>query len=65
MVEGKNFYTNQERSLDELLAKQDAITDECSIFKQKMVLSERKNTNYIFWLLNLSVKSQKNTRVSL
>lgn len=30
-----------------------------------MVLFERKNINYIFWFLNLTVKSKKNAWVSL
>lgn len=51
--------------MDEISAKQVAITDECSISKQKMVPSERKNRNCIFRFLNLTAKSQKNTWVSL
>lgn len=51
--------------MEEIPTKQDAITDECSIFKHKVVPSERKNMNYVFWLLNLTVKSHKNTCVSL
>lgn len=51
--------------MGEIPAKQDAIAHECNIFKQKMVLSERKNINYISWLLNLTVKSKKNAWVSL
>lgn len=50
--------------MGEIPVKQDAITDECSIFKQKMVLYERKNINYIFWLPNLTVKSKKNLGVT-
>lgn len=65
MVEGKKIKVNQEKNLGEIPVKQDAIIDECSIFKQKMVFSERKNINYIFWLLNLTVKSKKNAWVSL
>lgn len=51
--------------MEEIPTKQDAITDECSIFKHKVVPSKRKNMNYVFWLLNLTVKSHKNTCVSL
>lgn len=47
--------------MDEKPAKKDDITDECSVFKQKMMPSERKSMNCIFWLLNLTVKSHKNT----
>lgn len=65
MVESKKKLSKSKRNLGEIPVKQDAITDECSIFKQKMVLFESKNINYIFWLLNLTVKSKKNTWVSL
>lgn len=64
MIEDKKNEVSQERNLGEIPVKQDAITDECSIFKQKMVVSERKNINYIFWLPNLTVKSKKNLGVT-